>query len=129
MRVLALLLVFSGLSLGAYVFYLKELSMTDLRRLLTQETASSRVRRDLLQIAEAERANIAINGDCISPEKLVSSNMLTMTTNERDGYSYSVKCSGVEFSVIARHAPASDGSSVRYPNLAVDQNMQFYEEY
>ena len=127
MRVLALLMVFSAL-FGAYVFYLKKLSIIELRRFITQETAASGVRRDLLQIAEAERANIATNGDCLSPEDLVSSNMLTMTRNERDGYVYSVKCSGLQFSVIARHAPAPTGSSVRYPVLAVDQNMQFYEE-
>lgn len=128
MRVWVLLMVFSGLLFGAYVFYLKKLSIIEIRRFITQETIASGVRRDLLQIAEAERANIATNGDCLSPEELASSNMLTMTRNEREGYIYSVKCSGLQFSVVARHAPAPAGSSVRYPNLAVDQNMQFYEE-
>jgi hypothetical protein len=84
MRVLALLMVFSGLIVGACVFYLKKLSIIEIRRFITQETTASGVRRHSLQIAEAERANIAINGDCLSPEELASSNMLTMTRNERD---------------------------------------------
>jgi hypothetical protein len=50
-----------------------------------------------------------------------------MTRTERDGYSYSVECSSSEFNAIARHASVSAGSPIRYPNLAVDQNMQVHE--
>jgi hypothetical protein len=127
MRALALLLVFSALLLGAYFFYLKKLPTTDNGTVATQAITLTGVRSDLLQIAQAERANVASNGTCASLADLISSNMLTMTRTERDGYSYSVECSSSEFNAIARHAPAPAGSPIRYPNLAVDHNMQVHE--
>jgi hypothetical protein len=127
MRVLALLLVSSALLLGAYVFYLKKLSTTDSGVAATQAISLTGVRSDLLQIAQAERAYVASNGSCATLPDLISSNMLAMTRSERDGYSYSVECSGAEFNALARRAPAPTGSPIRYPNLAVDQNMQVHE--
>jgi hypothetical protein len=127
MRVLAMLLVFSALLLGAYVFYLKKLPTTDNGTASTQAISLTGVRSDLLQIAQAERANVASNGSCASLPDLISSNMLSMTRIERDGYRYTVECSSTEFKAIARHAPAPPGSPIRYPNLAVDQNMQVHE--
>jgi len=127
MRVLALLLVSSALLLGAYVFYLKKLPTTDSGTAATQAISLTGVRSDLLQIAQAERAYVASNGSCAALADLISSNMLVMSRSERDGYSYSVECSGGEFNAVARHAPAPAGSPIRYPNLAVDQNMQVHE--
>jgi hypothetical protein len=127
MRVLALLLVSSALLLGAYVFYLKKLPTTDSGTAATQAISLTGVRSDLLQIAQAERAYVASNGSCAALLDLISSNMLVMSRSERDGYSYSVECSGGEFNAVARHAPAPAGSPIRYPNLAVDQNMQVHE--
>jgi hypothetical protein len=103
------------------------LPTTDSGTAPTQAITLTGVRSDLLQIAQAERANVASNGNCASQAELMSSNMLTMTRTERDGYSYSVECSGAEFNAVARHAPAAAGSPIRYPNLAVDQNMQVHE--
>ena len=127
MRVLALLLVFSGLLFGAYVFYLKKMPTTDSGTAPTQAISLTGVRSDLLQIAQAERAYVASNGSCAALPDLISSNTLAMTRSERDGYSYSVACSSMEFNAVARHAPAPAGSPIRYPNLAVDQNMQVHE--
>src|SRR6202166_1479752 len=127
MRALALLLVFSALLLGAYFFYLKKLPTTDNGTAATQAVTLTGVRSDLLQIAQAERANVASNGSWASVSYILSSNMLTMTRTERDGYSYSVECSSAEFNAVARHAPGLAGSPIRYPNLAVDQNMQVHE--
>jgi hypothetical protein len=127
MRLLAMLLVFSALLLGAYVFYLKKLPTSDSSTASTQAISLTGVRSDLLQIAQAERANVASNGSCASLPDLISSNMLAMTRTERDGYSYTVECSSTEFNAIARHAPAPPGSPIRYPNLSVDQNMQVHE--
>jgi hypothetical protein len=127
MRVLALLVVSSALLLGAYVFYLKKLPTTDSGTTATQAISLTGVRSDLLQIAQAERAYVASNGSCAALPDLISSNILAMTRTERDGYSYSVECSNAEFNAVARHAPAPAGSPIRYPNLAVDQNMQVHE--
>jgi hypothetical protein len=127
MRVLALLVVSSALLLGAYVFYLKKLPATDSGTTATQAISLTGVRSDLLQIAQAERAYVASNGSCAALPDLISSNILAMTRTERDGYGYSVECSNAEFNAVARHAPAPAGSPIRYPNLAVDQNMQVHE--
>lgn len=121
------MLVSSALLLGAYVFYLKKLPTTDSGTTPTQAISLTGVRSDLLQIAQAERAYVASNGSCAPLPDLISSNMLAMTRTERDGYSYSVECSSTEFNAIARHAPAPAGSPIRYPNLAIDQNMQVHE--
>jgi hypothetical protein len=93
----------------------------------TQAISLTGVRADLLQIAQAERAYIAQNGHCASLDELTSSNSLNMSRPERDGYSYSIECSGGDFSVTARHAPAAAGSPIRYPTLAIDQSMQVRE--
>ena len=113
--------------MGAYYTYLKRLPVTDAGTTPTQAISLTGVRADLLQIAQAERTYIAANGKCAPLPELISSGALAMERTERDGYVYSVECSGAEFSAVARHAPAPPGSPIRYPNLAVDQNMQVGE--
>jgi hypothetical protein len=127
MRALAVLLVAAALLMGAYYFYVKKLPTTDEGTAPTQAISLTGVRSDLLQIAQAERAYIAANGACATLAELTSSNALAMAKPGRDGYSYSVECSGGDFSAIARHAAALAGSALRYPNLAIDQSMQVHE--
>jgi len=93
----------------------------------TQAISLTGVRSDLLQIAQAERGYIATNGHCASLDELISSNSLSMTRTVRDGYSYMVECSGGDFTATARHAPAPDGSPIRYPALAIDAGIQVRE--
>jgi hypothetical protein len=53
---------------------------------------------------------------------------MNLARTERDGYSYEVKCGdGSDFAVIAHHAPAPPDSPIRYPILAIDQNLQVGE--
>jgi hypothetical protein len=127
MRALLVLVVSAALLVGAYYFYLKKLPTTDEGTAPTQAISLTGVRSDLLQIAQAERTFIAANGNCAPLSELLSSNTLAMTRSERDGYVYTVECSSSEFNAVARHAPAPPGSPIRYPNLAIDQNMQVHE--
>jgi hypothetical protein len=127
MRALASLLVAAALLFGVYHFYLKKVPTTDEGTAPTQAISLTGVRSDLLQIAQAERGYIAMNGHCTSLDELVSANSLSMARAERDGYSYLVECSGGDFTVTARHAPAPTGSPIRYPNLAIDATMQVRE--
>jgi hypothetical protein len=69
-----------------------------------------------------------LNDHCASLDELISSHSLTMERPERDGYSYTIQCSGTaDFTAIARHAPAPEGSPIRYPTLAIDHTMQVRE--
>jgi hypothetical protein len=63
----------------------------------------------------------------VNIEELATSNTLTIIKTERDGYFFSVACSGQDFTVTAKHAPAAPNSSIRYPVLAIDQNMEIAE--
>jgi hypothetical protein len=126
-RALATLLVAAALLFGVYHFYFKKMPTTDEGTSPTQAISLTGVRSDLLQIAQAERGYIAANDRCVSLDELISSNSLSMSRSERDGYAYAVECFGVEFNVTARHAPAPAGSPIRYPNIAIDATMQIRE--
>jgi hypothetical protein len=115
------------IAFGIYYFYFKQMPTAAPGTAPTQAISITGVRTDLLQIAQAERSFVAQNGKCASLDELISSNSLTTTRDERDGYSYSVSCYGTDFSASAHHAPAPDGSPIRYPSLMVDQTMQVRE--
>ena len=129
MAKLIALLVFVALTFGIFYFTTKKMPVTDSGTAPTQAISLTAVRRDLLDIAQAERNSIALNSHCQDIHELISSGSLTMTSPGRDGYAYEVQCSGDsgEFKVVARHAPAPQGSPIRYPNLGIDQNMQVAE--
>lgn len=127
MRGLAAILVAAALVFGIYHYYFKAMPSTDEGTAPTQAISLTGVRSDLLQIAQAERTYIAQNGHCASLDELISSNSLSVPRTGRDGYSYSVECSGGDFRATAEHLPAPAGSPIRYPNLAVDASMQVGE--
>ena len=127
MRGFANLLLVVGLVFAVYYFYLKQMPTTDKGTAATQAISLTGVRSDLLQIGQAERSYMAQNGHCASLDELVSSNSLMMSRFGRDGYSYSIDCSGSEFNVTANHPPAPSDSQIRYPTLAIDSTMQVRE--
>lgn len=127
MRPLVGILVSVGFLFGIYLLYLKRMPSTDNGTVATQAISLTGVRSDLLSIAQAERIYVTNNSRCASMDELVSSETMSVSRSGRDGYTYSVDCSGTEFSVTASHAPAPAGSPVRYPTLAIDQTMQVRE--
>ena len=127
MRALVAILVACAIGFGVYQYSLRRMPVTDAGTAPTQTISLTGVRADLLQIAQAERMYIAQNGHCATLDELTSSNSLGMARPERDGYSYSIECSGGDFSVTARHAAAAAGSPIRYPTLAIDQAMEVRE--
>jgi hypothetical protein len=127
MRTLIGLVVVAGAVLLLYATSLKKMPTTDSGTAPTQAIGLTGVRSDLLSIANAERGNVALNSQCASLNELISSGSLSMSRPERDGYTYSVECSGPDFTVVARHAPAPAGSPIRYPTLSIDQSMQVRE--
>jgi hypothetical protein len=127
MRSFASLLGVAILAVGIYVFYLKKMPSTNEGTAPTQAISLTEVRSDLLQIAQAERASMALNGRCLSFDELISSGGLSLRRTERDGYAYEISCSGVDFRVLAEHPPAPEGSPIRYPNLVIDSTMKIQE--
>jgi hypothetical protein len=127
MRALVGLLAGAALLFVIYHYSLKRMPTTDEGTAPTQAITLVGVRSDLLQIAQAERGYIATNGRCAPLDELISSSSLSMTRSERDGYSYTVECTGGDFTAAARHLPAPAGSPIRHPSLAVDSSMQVHE--
>jgi len=127
MRALASLLVVAALLFGVYFFYVKRMPSSEAGVAPTQEISLTGVRSDLLQIAQAERGYIALNSHCVALPELISSNSMSMTRTERDGYVYAIECSGADFTVTARHAAALADSPIRYPNFAIDSTMTIRE--
>ena len=102
MRSLVGLLVAAALFFVVYHFYLRSMPSTDSGTAPTQAITLTGVRTDLLQIADAEHGYIVTNGHCVSLDELISSHSISMTRTERDGYSYSIECSGGDFTASAR---------------------------
>ena len=127
MRAFALVLVAAAILFGVYEVYLKKMPTSDPGTAATQAISLTGVRSDLLQIGQAERANIALNGKCASLDELISSGAMSMSRTSRDGYTYQVNCSGSDFQVVAEHPPATPGSGIRFPKLAIDGTMQVQE--
>lgn len=125
MRALASVLVVALLAGGIYYFYVRRMPTVAEGTAATQAISLTGVQSDLLSIAQAERMYMVQNGNCGSMGELVSSGALAVSKPGRDGYTYSVECSGSNFSVTASHAPVPAGvQGVRYPTMTIDQTMQ-----
>jgi hypothetical protein len=127
MRALAGLLVAAALAFGVYYFYMKKMPRTEEGTAPTQAISLTGVRSDLLQIAQAERADMALNSKCVPLDELISSGSLAVSRRERDGYTYTVNCTGSDFEVVAENPAAATGTEIRYPKLVIDATMQVRE--
>ena len=121
------ILVFAAVSGLIYYFYIKSMPSAAPGTAPTQAISITGVQNDLLQIAKAERSYILEHDSCGTLEQLTSSGSLLMAKYERDGYSYTIDCSGANFTVHAQHAAAPEGSPIRYPAFVADQNMEVRE--
>jgi hypothetical protein len=128
MKGIAIIVAAAAILLGVYYYYLEHLPLADSGTAPTQAISMTGVRNDLLQIGQAERGSIALNGKCSSLDELISSGALGTNRSGRDGYSYQISCSGAsDFQVTAEHPAARAGSGIRYPRLALDSTMQIQE--
>jgi hypothetical protein len=127
MKIFASLLVTTGVLFGIYFLYLKRMPTAAEGTVATQAISLTGVKMDLLQIAKAEHNSIGVDGHCMSMDELLASGSMSLSRSERDGYTYTVECSGNDFTVTARHAPAPAGSGIRYPTMMIDQSMEARE--
>ncbi len=127
MKILVSLLVTAGFLFGVYILYLKRIPTVAEGTVATQAISLTGVKMDLLQIAKAERNSIGVDGHCMNMDELLASGSMSLSRPERDGYAYTVECSGSDFTVTARHAPAPENAGFRYPTMMIDQSMQARE--
>lgn len=127
MKIFVSILVSVGFLWGVYILYLKRIPTVAEGTVATQAVSLTGVKMDLTQIAKAERMSIGTDGHCMSMDELLSSGSMSLSRPERDGYTYTVQCSGNDFTVTAQHAPAPAGSAFRYPQMVIDQTMQVRE--
>ena len=127
MRILGVLSVAATLGFGLYFMYFQRKVIPDSGRPREQITLTG-VKGDLMQIGQAERIYVAQNAKCILLDELVSSGSLAMSRTERDGYAYSVECSGTDFTVTAKHPEPPDGGA-RYPTLTLDSRMEIAQSF
>jgi hypothetical protein len=83
------------------------------------------VRNDLMVIANAERRRLASDGKYISLEELRSNGDISMPSNTRGPYTYTVELGENSFTVKASYSGA-DASAPR--SISVDQTMQVVTE-
>jgi len=114
------LLAVAVIAMLGYKFYFSQAQSPETRT-PAQTISVVGVKNDLIAIAQAERAYQAEHGSYASLSELTSSGTMTMTRQERDGYTYSVDTSDNGFRVIAR-CPAS--TSPGCTSYAVDQSME-----
>ena len=127
MRILGVLSVAATLGFGLYFMYFQRKVIPDSGRPREQITLTG-VKGDLMQIGQAERIYVAQNAKCILLDELVSSGSLAMSRTERDGYAYSVECSGTDFTVTAKHPEPPNGGA-RYPTLTLDSRMEIAQSF
>jgi hypothetical protein len=122
MKSLAGLLVVALLAGVVYKYYFANLQSAGTGTATPTQTIDIvGVKNDLLGIAQAERAHLALHGSYASLDELTSSGELTMNRSGRNGYTYSVETGDQTFRAVA-HCPTAT-----YPgcsNFAVDQSME-----
>ena len=84
MRALVVLLIAAAALFAAFHFYFQKMPTTDEGTAPTQAITLTGVRADLLEIATAQRAFIALNSRCAPLDELASSSDLPVPRTGRD---------------------------------------------
>ena len=123
-RALGFIGLLIAVSVGAYIYSKQAQSLP---RGATPKTTVDvvGVRNDLIVIARAEERHLATDGKYVSLDELRSNGDISMPTNSRGPYSYSVETSENTFRVVATYSGA-DSSAPR--SISVDQTMQVTTE-
>ena len=127
MRILGILSIAATLGFGLFYMYLQNRSLPVPGRPKEQITLTG-VKSDLMQIGQGERMYVAQNGNCTTLDELISSGSITMTRTERDGYAYTIDCSGTDFTVTAHHPEPPEGGA-RFPTLTLDSRMEISQSF
>ena len=83
------------------------------------------IKRDLLNIARAERSYSAAHSGYGSLDALRSAGELTLSTDSRGPYNYSAELSDSSFRIVATYTGSDPGMP---KSISIDQNMTFAQE-
>lgn len=123
-RLFGLITVGIVVGIGAYIYMRQAQSATLPGASNPTETVDFvGVRHDLMAIARAERTHNSLRGGYASLAELRSSGDLSMGSDNRGPYTYSVETSSFGFRVIATYSGPASGR-----NITLDQDMHFSEE-
>ena len=86
------------------------------------------VKNDLLNIARAERGEFALNGKYVSLDELISSGALSMPSQGRGPYKYSVETSSSGFRAIATFSAPGEPPTGVARTISVDDTLQVTQE-
>ena len=130
MKGLISLLIVAAISVGGYLFFLKQAAPGP-GMVATQAISLTGVQNDLVAIAQAERMYFTQNGSYADLSTLASSGTMNITRTSRDGYTYSVEPSGNSFTVTARYTapPPEMPAGVappHFPAFTIDQTMEIH---
>ena len=83
------------------------------------------VKNDLLAMAQAERAHMALSGSYASLAELHSSGDLVVDpARQRQGYSYMAEVSDRHFTITAIYS----GPATRMPTFSIDETMEITQQ-
>jgi Tfp pilus assembly protein PilE len=125
------LLIVAAISLGVYLFFLKQASPGP-GMVATQAISLTGVQNDLVAIAQAERMYYVQNSSYADLQTLESSGTMNITRTSRDGYTYTVEPSANSFTVTARYtaSPVEAPAGVtppHFPTFTIDQTMAIHQ--
>jgi hypothetical protein len=131
MKGLISLMIVAAISIGVYMFFLKQASPGP-GMVATQAISVSGVQNDLVAIAQAERMYYVQNNSYADLATLQSGGTMNIARTSRDGYTYSVEPSGNGFVATARYtaplAPNPAGvTPPHFPTYTVDQTMEVHQ--
>jgi hypothetical protein len=115
-----------GIILGVYAMYLKSLSGNKPGATPVAIESDTRVKMQLLNMAQAERTYFAQNSSYATMDQLVSSGWFTPRNPDPSGYSYDVSVATAPegFTITATHPPGPNGTNADYPSMSINQDMQ-----
>ncbi|HXB22367.1 MAG TPA: hypothetical protein VNV88_13340 [Candidatus Solibacter sp.] len=83
------------------------------------------IKKDLLNIAQAERSHNALHGGYTSLDGLRSAGELSLATDNRGPYNYTVDVSESSFHIVATYTGSDPGMP---KSISIDQTMQITQE-
>jgi hypothetical protein len=131
MRYIAFLVAGIALFFVASYLYLRKMGLDAKGTTISQSIALAVVQRTMVRIADAEREQLTSFSECDSVDDLITAEKLDPADRERRGYSFSIECDGggANFTVTGTHAPAPPSSTLRWPELVIDQSLDFHANY